>query len=147
MIDLHFAEYDCHPPEKAALVDAGLDASNAVAAPLNEVQFLSCFATTTQNEVAGGAVGRWWGQCCELQQLWVAPMHRGLGVGADLVRRFEQQAMRHGCTAVYLETFSFQSPALYTSLGYQVEYERIGYPDGISKFYMVKHLLAQHAAS
>jgi ribosomal protein S18 acetylase RimI-like enzyme len=84
-------------------------------------------------------VGRWWGACCELQQLWVAPAHRRQGIGAKLICAFEQRAQAHGCTAFYLETFNFQAPGLYRSLGYDVAYEHTLYPHGIVRYIMVKH--------
>jgi GNAT superfamily N-acetyltransferase len=141
MNDLMFSTYNHHPPEACALVDAGLGQANEAAAPLHEVQSLACFARATPGgPIIGGAVGRWWGRCCELQQLWVEPAHRRRGMGAQLIKRFEAHALQQGCTVVYLETFSFQAPSLYRSQGYVVEIERTGFPHGISKFHMVKHV-------
>jgi len=55
------------------------------------------------------------------------------------VHAFEARARAHACSSFYLETFSFQVPALYRSLGYTVAYEHAPYPHGIVKFVMVKH--------
>jgi GNAT superfamily N-acetyltransferase len=90
--------HDSHPPAESALVDDGLGASNEAAAPLHEVQPIACFARTPSGLVVGGAVGRWWGTCCEVQQLWVEPAHRRQGIGARLVLAFEAHARQHGCT-------------------------------------------------
>jgi ribosomal protein S18 acetylase RimI-like enzyme len=106
--------------------------------PLHEVQPLSCFAKSESGDVLGGAIGRRWGPCCELQQLWVDPAHRHGGVATRLIREFEAHARSRGCTSFYLETFSFQAPALYASLGYRVAYAHKVYPHGIVKFVMVK---------
>lgn len=130
--------HDSHPAEESALVDAGLSDANNAAAPLDEVRPLSCFARTPSGQVVGGAVGRRWGACCELQQLWVEPSRRREGLGAALVRAFEARAREHGCSSFYLETFNFQAPALYRSLGYAVAYEHAVYPHGIVKLVMVK---------
>ena len=132
--------HDSHPREEATLVDLGLGEANEAAAPLEEVERLSCFARMDSGAVVGGAVGRWWGECCELQQLWVAPSHRRQGLGGRLLAAFEARAKQHGCCYLYLETFSFQSPQLYRSLGFQVENERKGFPQGIVKYLMVKDL-------
>lgn len=140
MPDPGFSVHDGYPPDETAVVDRGLGESNDAAAPLHEVQPISCFARSGDGQVIGGAVGRWWGQHCELQQLWVAPAHRRHGLAVELIQRFEAHAQRHGCTGFYLETFSFQAPSLYQSLGYQVAYENTAYPHGISKFHMVKQL-------
>jgi GNAT superfamily N-acetyltransferase len=132
--------HDSYPQEESAIVDSGIGESNDAAAPLHEVQPIACFARSDSGSVIGGAVGRWWGECCELQQLWVEPCHRRQGVGNALLVTFEEHAKRHGCTLFCLETFSFQTPELYQSKGYRVEYERKGFPHGIVKYHMVKHI-------
>ena len=135
---LSFTEHDDVPFDDGRLVDAGLGAANEAAAPLHEVRPLSCFARLPSGGVVGGAVGRLWGRCCELQQLWVAPEHRGLGIGARLVGAFERRARSRGCRSFYLETFSFQAPSLYRRLGYEVRLELHGFPQGIVKYTMVR---------
>ncbi|GAB4569283.1 MAG: GNAT family N-acetyltransferase [Rhizobacter sp.] len=138
--ELSISTHDGYPPEECALVDAGLGEFNDQAAPLYEVQPLSCFAHAPPGQVVGGAVGRRWGSCCELQQLWVEPALRRNGIGAQLIQAFEARARGHDCTSFYLETFSFQAPSLYISLGYKAAYEYAGYPHGIVKFHMVKQV-------
>ncbi|MFO1341840.1 MAG: GNAT family N-acetyltransferase [Burkholderiales bacterium] len=96
---LSIQTHDSCPPAETAIVDNGIGEFNDAAAPLHEVAPLSCFARDPAGGVVGGAVGRRWGRCCELQQLWVAPQHRRQGIGAALVRAFEAHAQTHGCTA------------------------------------------------
>ncbi len=130
--------HDDVPADAGAIVDAGLGASNDAAAPLHEVQALACVARGAAGTVIGGAVGRTWGECCELQQLWVRPDQRRRGLGARLVRGFQAHAAARGCRRFYLETFSFQAPALYRALGYVVALELHGFPHGIVKYTMVR---------
>jgi ribosomal protein S18 acetylase RimI-like enzyme len=136
--DLVFTVHDDLPGEAAQAVDAGLGAANDAAAPLHEVCVLSCFARLPMGEVVGGAVGRTWGTCCELQQLWVAPDRRRAGIATRLVQQFEGRATERGCRTFYLETFSFQAPGLYRSLGYEVKLELRGFSTGIVKYTMVR---------
>ena len=136
--DLSITTHDDHPCAECAFIDAGLGAFNEQAAPLHEVQPLSCFARTPSGQVVGGAVGRRWGSCCELQQLWVEPAQRRKGIGAQLIQAFEARAAAHGCTSYHLETFNFQAPGLYISLGYKVACEYAGYPHGIVKYHLLK---------
>ena len=145
--ELSVSTHDGHPPEECALVDQGLGEFNEATAPLHEVQAISCFVRSPSGKVLGGAVGRRWGACCELQQLWVEPAHRRLGIGSTLIRAFEAHASRHGCTSFYLETFSFQAPSLYIALGYKVEYERTVYPHGIVKYHMGKQVSSGASAA
>ncbi len=128
------------PAAAVAAVDAGLGASNEAAAPLHQVQPLGCFVHDAQGHVAGGAVGRTWGECAELQQLWVDPAMRRQGIGAELLRRFEARALERGCRRVYLETFSFQAPALYRRLGYHTLASIQGFAPGTAKFWMLHEL-------
>lgn len=135
--------YDLHdgtlPADAAAIVDEGLGAHNEAAAPLHEVRALGCFVRDAEGRVIGGAVGRRWGEAAELQQLWVHPAQRGRGLGAELVHRFEAAAAAQGCRFFYLETFSFQAPALYRALGYTTV-ATTPFPHGIVKHLMHKAL-------
>jgi GNAT superfamily N-acetyltransferase len=138
--DVRFSLHDELPREDAASVDHGLGLANEAAAPLHEVRPLACFAHSPDGTVLGGAVGRTWGICCELQQLWVEQEHRRQGLGAALIRQFEAAAQARGCKTAYLETFSFQAPGLYRSMGYEVRLALHGFSPGIIKFTMV-HVL------
>ncbi|MBL8511268.1 MAG: GNAT family N-acetyltransferase [Betaproteobacteria bacterium] len=130
--------HDGHSTAATAIVDNGIGQFNNAAAPLHEVKPLSCFALTEAGAVIGGAVGRRWGACCELQQLWVEPNHRRQGIARRLLTEFEARAVLHGCHSFFLETFSFQAPAFYQSLGYTVAHENSLFPHGIVKYLMVK---------
>jgi len=75
------------------------------------------------------------------EPLWVEPVLRRQGLGARLVRAFEGLAREHGCAVAYLETFNFQAPSLYRSLGYVTVHEHAVYPHGIVRHLMV-HAMA-----
>jgi GNAT superfamily N-acetyltransferase len=128
------------PAADTAVVDTGIGDFNAAAAPLQEVQPLACFARDDAGTVWGGAVGRTWGRCCELQQLWVHAAQRRRGVGAVLLQRFEQQAGARGCRLVYLETFSFQAPGFYAAQGYRTVLTIEGFGPGLAKLVMQREL-------
>ncbi len=130
--------HDGVPEQEAQVVDAGLAEANDLAAPLHEVRLLSCFAKDAHGRVIGGAVGRRWRNCCELEQLWVKQDSRRSGLGSALVLAFDAKAKERGCTNFYLETFNFQAPGFYASLGYTVSHEHKVYPHGISRLLMVK---------
>ncbi len=130
--------HDDLPQDAADAVDAGLTDFNATAAPLTQVRTLGCFARVDSGAVIGGAVGRTWGECCELQMLWVADSHRRQGIATRLVGMFEARAMGRGCRVFYLETFTFQAPEFYIKLGYRIASEIRGFPAGIAKYLMIK---------
>lgn len=135
---MHFTVHDEDGLPEAALVEAGLDAKNAAEAALRNVRPLVVFAREQAETVLGGAVGRTWGECCELRQLWVADSYRLSGLGTRLVREFERRARERGCRLLYLETFSFQAKPFYEKLGYQVAAEIKGFENGIVKYLMTR---------
>lgn len=124
-----------------AVVDAGLGAHNDAEPELQQVQPLHVVLRDSTGAVAGGTVGRTWGSCCELQQLWVQPDLRDQGLATRLMQRFEARAAARGCSLVYLETFSFQAPAFYARQGYHVVLQTAGYTGGVVKFTMHKVLV------
>lgn len=131
------SRHDEWPEDVWRIVDDGLEQANQSAAPLHEVSQLSCFARDAAGRVVGGALGRRWGVCAELQQLWVDPALRRRGLGRSLIEAFETAAAAHGCRSFYLETFSFQAPSLYRAAGYRVVGELAVYPHGIVKYTML----------
>ena len=135
---LTYADFDDPPAASVLAVDAGLDLHNHSVAPLSDVRPLATFASDAEGRVVGGAVGRTWGRCCELLQLWVEPGHRAQGVASRLLRQFEARAAARGCDIFYLTTLSFQAPEFYRKRGYASIAEVSGYPDGIAKFFMYK---------
>ncbi len=143
---LSFTSHDDPPAADARVVDEGLEAANFAAAPLHEVRPLACFARLPSGEVVGGAVGRTWGGCGEIQQLWVAESHRHQGIGTRLVREFEAAARGRGCRVCYLETLSFQAPRFYRGLGYLVKHENTVLPHGIVKYLMMRDIAGPDGA-
>ena len=135
---LIFSSSDESPEASLLVVDQGLDQYNLSVAPVSEVKSLASFATGPSGRIVGGAVGRTWGRCCELLQLWVEPSHRSIGVGSRLLRMFEEHASRRGCDVFYLTTLSFQAPDFYRKHGYASLAEITGYPNGIRKYLMQK---------
>lgn len=136
-------------PPAAAAVDAGIGEFNASAAPLHEVRPLSAFVHADDGDdatgaVLGGVVGRTWGACAEVQQLWVHETQRGRGLGTQLMRAFEARAAARGVRMIYLDTFSFQAEPLYRRLGYEVRLALtgLGHDGRITKFTMVRNLPA-----
>lgn len=120
------------------VIDDGLGAFNDAAADLGAVKPLRCYARTADGELVGGILARRWGACCEVQIVWVRDEHRRKGIASKLMRKVEEAARGHGCNLVYLETFSFQAPQLYKSLGYDIACAFEGFPDGVVKYIMRK---------
>ena len=128
------------PADAIAIVDPGLHAYNIARAPLGDVVALHLIAHDPGGTVVGGAIGRTWGECCELQQLWVSAELRSTGIGTELMDAFEQNAGSRGCRLVYLDTFSFQAPSFYQARGYAEVLCTEGFTGGVIKLTMHKWL-------
>jgi ribosomal protein S18 acetylase RimI-like enzyme len=127
-------------------VDAGLHAHNLQAADLAAVRPLFVCARDAAGALVGGLRARVWGTAWEVQQLWVDARHRRRGIGSALLRRLEVAARGRGGTLIYLDTFSFQAPALYERNGYEVACRFEGFPRGIVKYVMRRRLEPTEAA-
>lgn len=138
--DVHYETAETASEADIEAVDAGLHLYNLKAADLAAVQPLFCFARDASGTVIGGLRARRWGSAWEVQQLWVDARHRRRGIASELLRRVERAARERGGTLIYLDTFSFQAPALYERNGYEVACRFEGFPDGIVKYVMQRRL-------
>ena len=91
------------------------------------------------NIVAGlyGYTGLGW---LYVDVLWVEKELRFKGFGTRLMEAAELESIHRGCHDVYLYTYSFQEPAFYIKLGYQVFGHLDNFPDGHAKLFMKKVL-------
>ena len=63
------------------LIDEGLNRYNVENAALHEVEPLCLKAVDDRGVLQAGLKGRTWGQCAEVEQLWVDARHRWQGLG------------------------------------------------------------------
>ena len=121
-------------------IDAGLVSFNLKRGGIDEVRRLAVVARDSEGRPVAGSIGRTWGECYEIQVLWVRKDLRRAGVGSRLLEMSEAEAARRGCTLVHLDTYDFQAPEFYRRHGYE-EFHRIaGFPRGIERFYLSKRL-------
>nr|WP_228562972.1 GNAT family N-acetyltransferase [Catenulispora rubra] len=65
---------------------------------------------------------------------------RGNGLGAEILRRAEDEARVRGCRTAVLYTISFQAPEFYRKQGWTVLGEVPCDPPGTSRVFMTKEL-------
>lgn len=109
---LSFTVHDDPPADDVEQATRGLDEHNAESAPVDQVRRLASFARNSSGSVIGGAVGRTWGECCELQTLWVDPEARGRGIARRLLTMVHERAECPCRRGSCLGPASFQHPEL-----------------------------------
>jgi GNAT superfamily N-acetyltransferase len=92
------------------------------------------------DEIVGGLYGSTSFSYLWVDLLFVPESVRGTGVGRELMTQAEAEAVRRGCHAASLDTFSFQARGFYERLGYSVFGILDDCPPGHSRFYLTKRL-------
>lgn len=113
---------------------------NSSTTGIDDGRLMNASITNDRGEIVAGISGHTWGETCEISRLWVHDSLRGQGVGTRLVRAFEEEAVRRGCTQVVLHTHSFQAPIFYEGLGYSQIGTIPNYPKGYEQFTYLKDL-------
>ena len=90
--------------------------------------------------VVAGISGWTWGDCCELQSLWVEPSLRGRGLATRLIAAAEAEAAARGCTQTVHFTYDFQARRLYERAGYELVGRVEDFPTGTDVLWYRKRL-------
>jgi GNAT superfamily N-acetyltransferase len=90
--------------------------------------------------VVAGISGWTWGDCCELQSLWVEPSLRGRGLATRLIAAAEAAAAARGCSQTVHFTYGFQARALYERNGYELVGCVEDFPSGTDVLWYRKRL-------
>ncbi|MGG0717146.1 GNAT family N-acetyltransferase [Robertmurraya massiliosenegalensis] len=93
-----------------------------------------------EGNILGGISGNTKMQNLFIQFLWVDENHQRKGFGKQLIKEAEKFAVDRKCRMIRVDTFSFQAPDFYKSLGYG-EYGTIeDYPEGHHQYFLYKKL-------
>jgi GNAT superfamily N-acetyltransferase len=131
------------------LVDYNLARSPTQAEPSRAPEPAHVFANDDAGRLIGGVTARtnsipFW---LEISVVWVDETYRGQGLGAELMRQVEREAVARGCRYARLATSHYQAPSFYAKLGY-LQY---GYlencPPGEHVTYFWKPLVAESSNS
>jgi GNAT superfamily N-acetyltransferase len=136
---------DQERPEAQDAIHAGIVAFNQHQAGPYDKRPLVIEVRAGDGRVIGGLSGVTSFGWLFVKLLVLPPELRGGGLGTELMRQAEQEALRRGCHAAWLDTFEFQARAFYERLGYRCFGELPDYPAGFSRFFMTKKLGAAPA--
>ncbi len=133
-------EVEIHPdPLDLEVLETHIRREASIAMGLGEEVDLAIFVRDGGKVVAGIA-GWTWGDCCELQSLWVQPDLRGRGLATQLLLAAEAEAAARGCSQTVHFTYGFQARALYEQNGYEVMGRVDEFPSGTDTFWYRKRL-------
>jgi GNAT superfamily N-acetyltransferase len=131
-----------HPdPLDIELLEANIRREASVAMGLDDEVDLAIFVRDA-GQVVAGISGWTWGDCCELQSLWVAPHLRGRGLATQLIAAAEAEALTRGCSQTVHFTYQFQAQALYEQNGYELLARVEDFPLGTDALWYRKRLEA-----
>jgi GNAT superfamily N-acetyltransferase len=132
---------ESHPmPADVQFLEDRLHEYNDAQTGITDGQLLALFIRDAQHTIQAGLAGWTWGGCCYIRYLWVHADLRGQGYGTHLMQAAEQEAAARGCHQVLLDTHSFQAPAFYQHLGYEVFAVIDEYPRHHQNCYLRKRL-------
>jgi GNAT superfamily N-acetyltransferase len=115
--------------------------------PRNAATLAILVSDEDSGEVLGGLLGGTAYGYLKIEILYLPESLRGTGLGTRLMQQAEEEAVRRGCRAAWLETFTFQAQGFYERLGYSVFGEIEDYPAGHSMLFLKKTLAPVPAAS
>lgn len=99
---------------------------------------LSVIATDDNGEILGGISGRTIYNQFLIEILWVSENARQQGLGSILMIKAENEAIERGCLAAQVDTLSFQAPAFYQKLGFEVVGKVDEVPSSPARFFLFK---------
>jgi len=97
-----------------------------------------CCGLYEGGRLIAGAMGRTEFQRLYLNYLWVAAERRGEGLGGELLRQIEAQALQRGCVDALVETLLDEVAEIYEHLGYACIAHLHDYVPGFTRHTLLK---------
>lgn len=97
-------------------------------------------ALTDETGTDGGLIAQLYWDWMHIEILAVPERWRGRGLGRQLMEMAEAIGREEGCTGIWVDTYSFQSPGFYEKLGYRPFGRLPDYPKGESRIFFAKML-------
>ncbi|WP_026693883.1 GNAT family N-acetyltransferase [Peribacillus kribbensis] len=104
------------------------------------IKHLSFKVKDEEGNILGGISGSTKMHSLIIQFLWVDESIRGKGFGKKFIKKVEHYAVEKKCRMIKVETFSFQAPDFYISLGYEVYGKIEDFPEGYNHYFLFKKL-------
>lgn len=143
-LDTEIVLTDHVTPADQAPITAGLEAFNAEQVGFTDRTPLAVLVKDARTgQVLGGLTGRTSLGLLFVDLFYLPPELRGGGLGGELLRRAEAEAVRRGCRHAVLHTINFQAPGFYAKQGWAVFGEVPSAPTGVRRVFMHKELTTE----
>jgi len=141
-MDEHSITFEEHASdEDMRRISEGLGKYNLEQIGKDDFRKLNVFIRDDNNNaILGGIIGGTYWSWLYIDLLWIDESVRHLGYGRKLLAAAEEEAIRRGCTRVFLDTFSFQARPFYEKHGYIVFGELKDFPPGHARYFLQKTL-------
>ena len=126
--------------EDVQFLENNINEHNIVRTGRRDYRPLSVFEWDKHKAIVAGLHGFTWAGWLEVQLVWVREDRRGQGYGRRLVEAAEAEARARGCLGIWLDCYTFQAPAFYQKLGYEVFGTLRGYPPNDDRVFLTKKL-------
>jgi GNAT superfamily N-acetyltransferase len=134
---------DAPPPAAEATIRDGLGDYNFAKVGYRDQRALAVLVGDPESGAAiGGLLGRTSMGLLYVDRFFLPDELRRQGLGSQILRMAEAEAMRRGCSRAVLSTLSVQAPGFYEKQGWQVLGRIDCEPPGQTRFYMTKRLAA-----
>ena len=126
--------------QASTFIEDGLRRFNLQYSEPDQHTLLRVFAHNDTGELVGGLLGETFWGWLYVADLWVHEDHRHAGLGSQLMRLAEAEAIRRGCRHAYLDTIDYQAPDFYHRFGYSVWGTLEDFPPGHRRIFFKKDL-------
>jgi GNAT superfamily N-acetyltransferase len=138
--DFKFVTSNVDDPDVRASIAAPLREFNQRAIGPVDIKPLYVAIKSEQGNIVGGLWGHTACGWLYTELLVVPEASRGCGLGSQLMRIAEAEAVQRGCHSAWLDTLGFQAKDFYEKLGY-TEFGRLeNFPTGYARHYLQKQL-------
>ena len=128
-------------PRDLEFLETQIRREASAAMGLGDEAELAIFVRDDAGRIVAGVSGWSWGNCCELQSLWVEPSLRGRWLGTRLIAAAEAEAVARGCSQTVHFTYAFQARRLYERCGYELMGRVEDFPSGTDVLWYRKRLV------
>lgn len=101
---------------------------------------IGVFYEDERGKKVAGLTGETFGNWLCIRYLYVDEGYRGRGIGSEILKAAETEAIERGCIFAFVDTFSFQAPEFYTKSGYKEAFVLTEYPYTGARYYYTKQL-------